>query len=124
MAIRLIGEDVRSVSAVRSGKMAVVTAIWESGAIGTFSYLGDAQYHFTATLFGTEGMTSGEVLVNHDTYRTAIGIVLDGMKKGQRQFTDVQLVRPVAIVHAMEQSLATAGATVEIAPLIERALSR
>jgi hypothetical protein len=30
----------------------------------------------------------------------------------------------VAIVHAMEQSLATGGATVEIAPLIERALSR
>lgn len=124
MALRLIGEDVRAVSAVRSGKMAVVTATWESGAIGTFSYLGDAQYHFTSTLFGTEGMTSGEVLVNHDTYRTAIKIVLDAMKSAQRPYTDEQLVRPVATVHAMEQSLASAGATVEIAPLIERALSR
>lgn len=123
IAIRLIGEDVRAVSAVRSGKMAAATVTWESGALGTFSYLGDAKYHFTATLFGTEGMTGGEVLVNHDAYRTAIGIVLDGINKGQRPYTDEQMVRPVAIVHAMEQSLATAGATVEIAPLIERALS-
>ena len=124
MALRLIGEDVRSVSAVRAGKMAAVTVTWESGALGTFSYLGDAQYHFNATLFGTEGMTGGEVLANHDGYRTAIGIVLDGMKTGQRPFTDEQMVRPVAIMHAMEQSLASAGATVEVAPLIERGLSR
>ncbi len=63
------------------------------------------------------------MLVDQDTYRTAIGIVLDGMKVGQRPFTAEQRVRPVAIVHAMEQSLANDGATIEIAPLIERALS-
>jgi predicted dehydrogenase len=122
MALRLIGEDVQAVSAVQSGKMAAVNAIWENGALCTFSYLGDAQYHFNATLFGTAGMAGGEVLANHEGYRTALGIVLDGMASGQRPFTDEQLVRPVAIVHAMEESLAKRGATIEIAPLIARAL--
>ena len=76
-----------------------------------------------ATLFGTEGMVGGEVLANHGGYRTAIGIVLDGMKSGQRPFTDEQLARPVAVVHAMEESLASGGRAVEVAPLIAKALA-
>lgn len=123
IALRLIGEDVESICAVRSGKMAAANAIWANGTLGTFSYLGDAQYHFHASLFGTDGMASGEVLANNDGYRSAIGVVLDGMASGKRPFTDEQMVRPIAIVHAMEQSLANDGATVEIATLIDQALS-
>jgi predicted dehydrogenase len=123
IALRLVGEDIVSVSAVRSGKAAAVNVIWGNGALGTFTYLGDAQYHFHATLFGTEGMASGEILANHDGYRLALQTVLAGIRSGVRPYTDEQMARPVAIVHAMETSLANGGKTVDIAPLIARALS-
>ena len=122
IAIRLVGEDVRSVSAVQSGKQVAVNVIWDSEAIGVFSYLGDAQYHFHATLFGTEGFVSGEILANHGGYKSSLLKVLDGMKTGKRPLSDEQLARPIAIVNALEDSLANGGRTVEIAPLIAQAL--
>ncbi|MDQ3654097.1 MAG: Gfo/Idh/MocA family oxidoreductase [Chloroflexota bacterium] len=122
IALRLVGEDLASVSAVRAGKNVVVTAVWADETIAAITYLSDAKYHFGASLYGTEGMATGEVLANHDGYRTAIGIVLDGMASGKRPFTDEQMVRPVAVVHAIQQSLANGGASVEVAPLIALAL--
>jgi predicted dehydrogenase len=122
IALRLVGEEVRTVSATRTGKSATAVLTWENGAHAALTYLGDAKYVFHATLFGTEGMTSGEVLSNHDGYRAAIGIILDGMASGNRPFSDEQMVRPVAIVNAMEQSIASGGATVEVASLIAQAL--
>jgi predicted dehydrogenase len=122
IALRLVGENLKSVSAIRAGKNVSVTAIWENEAIGTFSYLGDAQYHFHATLFGTEGLASNEILANHAGYEASAKIVLAGIKSGKRPLSDEQLVRPIAIVQAIHDSLASNGATVEIAPLIAQAL--
>ncbi len=123
IAIRLIGEDIRSVRATREGKLAVVDVVWDHGALGTISYLGDAEYHFHATLFGTSGMASGEVVADHDGYRTALGIVLDALEHGTRPLDDRQLVRPVAVMHAMQQSLARNGEMVDVEPLIDLALA-
>jgi predicted dehydrogenase len=122
IALRLVGEDVRTVSAVRSGPMAAANVTWADGTLGSFSFLGDAQYHFHATLFGTQGMVSGEVLANHDGYRVAAKRILDAIDRQERPHSDEELVRPVAIVHAIEESLANDGATIEIEPLIEQAL--
>ena len=123
IAIRLLGEDIRAVRATREGKLAVLDVIWDHGALGTITYLGDAEYHFHATLFGTGGMTSGEVIADHDGYRTALGIVLNALERGERPLDDRQLVRPVAVMHAMEQSLARNSAMIEVEPLIGQALS-
>ncbi len=123
MALRLVGEDVRTVRAVRHGKQAVAALTWESGATAAISYIGDAQYHFHATLFGTDGMTSGEVLANHDGYRTSLGVVLDGIASGVRPLTNEQMLRPIAIAQAMEESIASDGRDVEIEPLIATALA-
>ncbi len=122
IALRLVGEDVRTVSAVRSGPMAAANITWEDGALGSFSFVGDAEYHFHATLFGTRGMVSGEVLANHDGYRVSAKLILDAIDRQERPHTDEELVRPIAIVHAIEQSLANDGATIEVEPLIEQAL--
>lgn len=123
MALRLMGEDVVSVRADKSGKQAVATLTYGSGAMAAISYIGDAEYHFHATLFGTKGMVSGEIRANNDGYRTSLGVILDGMESGKRPFTDEQMVRPIAIVHAIAQSLDRDGAAIEIAPLIAQALT-
>lgn len=122
IALRLLGEDVRSLSAVRSGDMAAVNVIWNNGALGSLSYVGDAEYHFFATLFGTKGMVSGEVLANHDGYRTSCELVLEGITSGKRLYSEADMVRPIAMIHAIELSLANDGATIEIEPLIASAL--
>jgi predicted dehydrogenase len=123
IALRLVGEEVRSVRARREGRAAVVDVLWHDGALGTISYLGDAAYHFHATLFGKDGMASGEVIADHGGYRTALGVVLDHLQRDVRPFDDRQLVRPIAIMHAIEQSLTQGGAEVAIEPLIEQALA-
>jgi predicted dehydrogenase len=123
ISLRLVGEDVRSISAVRSGNMVAANVIWANDTLGTYTFIGDAEPHFHATLFGTHGMVSGEILPNHEGYRTACGLVLEGLTTGKRPLTDEELVRPIAIVQAMEQSLAKNGATIEIAPLIAAALA-
>lgn len=122
IALGLIGDGLVSVSAVRAGKNVVATAVWADETIAAITYLGDAKYHFQASLFGAEGVASGEILADHDGYRTAIGIVLDGMTTGARPFTDEQMARPIATVHAINASLASGGAPVKIGPLIAQAL--
>jgi predicted dehydrogenase len=122
VALRLMGEEVETISAQRSGKMCVANVTWPNDAIATFAYLGDAQYRFSASVHGTEGWVSGEIPANHAGYRTALGIILDGIESGERPFTDEQMVRPIAMVAAIEQSLANGGAPVEIQPLITGAL--
>jgi predicted dehydrogenase len=123
IALRLMGEEVRTITAQRSGKMCVANVFWANGAIATFSYLGDAQYRFTASVYGTEGWVSGEIPADHAGYRTALGIILDGIESGERPFTDEQMVRPIAMVAAIEESLANGGALIEVQPLVERTLS-
>jgi predicted dehydrogenase len=123
IALRLLGEDVRSVRALRQGNLAVVDVVWEHGALGSLCYTGDADYHFHAVLFGTDGMTSGEVLADHDGYRTALNFVIDHLSRNVRPFDDRQLVRPIAMLHAMNQSLTQGGTDVEVEPLIDLALA-
>ena len=124
IALRLVGEDVCTVRAVGSGRMAVATVMWTHGTLGTLSFLGDAEYHFHAALFGTSGMVAGEVTADLDGYRTTLGIVLDHLARGVRPYDDRQLVRPVAMIHAMDQSLRRNGAPVEVEPLIDLALEQ
>ncbi len=64
-------------------------------------------------------MASGDILADQEGYRTAIGIVLEGMTTGARPFTDEQMARPIATVHAINQSLATG---VAVGPQIAQAL--
>ncbi len=123
IALRLVGENIRSVQALREGRMAALNLVWDDGRLGTISYIGDAEYHFHATLFGTEGMASGAIVADHDGYRRALGLVLDSMQQGTRLLDDRQLVRPVAVMYAMERSLAEGGALIEVEPLIDLALA-
>ncbi len=118
IALQLIGDDVRTVSATRTGKSVTAVVTWGDGAHAALTYTGDATYAFHATLFGTKGTASGPILAAHDGYRRAIRIVLDGMTTGVPPFSDEQLVRPIAMVHAIERSLATGGNAVEVAPLV------
>ena len=112
IALRLIGEDVEALSARRSGATVAVRVIWASGALATFSYLGDAAYRFHAAIFGTGGMAASEIPGGDGAYAEALRRVVDMALTGQRPLTDDQLLRPIAIVHAIEESLRRESAEV------------
>ncbi len=114
VAARVIGEDVESLVARRHGKTVAVQVAWTGGALATFSYLGDAAYHFHATLFGTEGMTAREILGGDGAYAEALRKVVDMAETGIPPLTDSQLLRPISMVHAIQQSLAGGGVTVTV----------
>jgi predicted dehydrogenase len=119
IALRLIGEEVETLRAHRSGKTVAVQVIWKEGAIATFTYLGDAAYHFHATLFGTEGMAAREITAGKDAYGAGFKVILDMVETGNRPLSDDQLLRPVAIVHAVEQSLKRGGVEVSLAGMMQ-----
>ena len=114
IALRMIGEDVETVVAHRSGKTVAVQVTWSSGALATFTYLGDAAYHFHSTLFGTEGMAAREITGGDDAYAEALSRILRMVETGERPLSDDQLLRPIAMVHALQTSLENGGTEVRL----------
>lgn len=118
IALRLLGDGVKSVKAERVGQTVVVNAVWANHVQVTLTYLSDAHYHFYATLFGTESMAAGEVRANSDGYAQIVKQVLAAIDAGKRPLTDRQLLLPIATVHAIQASLAGNGQSVKIADIL------
>jgi len=123
MATRLIGDDVDTVRAERHGSTVLVTLTWKSGAVVTISYLSGASYHFHVALFGEKGMVSEEVIAGDQGYGAGLEAFIDAVNEGKAPLTGEQLLRPIAIVHGIEQSLANDGSVVQVQPMIDAALA-
>ena len=118
IAIRLLDDEVESLRATQSGKNVAVQLIWKRGALSTFSYLGDAAYHFHASLFGTDGMISQEIVGGYSSYGEVLKALLLMIETQTRPLSNDQLLHPIAIVHAIQQSLENGGATVAISDVL------
>ncbi|MCC6703292.1 MAG: Gfo/Idh/MocA family oxidoreductase [Thermomicrobiales bacterium] len=114
MALRLVGEDLASVRAVRHADNVQVTAIWANGAIGTFALLSNADYHFHATLFGASGMTAREIFGGGPGYTNALDRIVRMAETGERPLANDQLLRPIQTVHAILASLDAGGVEIAI----------
>lgn len=120
IALRLLGEDVETLRAVRSGRTVAVQVMWSNGTLATFTYLGDGEYHFHATLFGTGGMAAREITGGDSSYAEGLKVVLRMIETGERPFTDEQLLRPIAMVHAVQKSLGNGGEEINLSSLVQR----
>ncbi|HEV2528618.1 MAG TPA: Gfo/Idh/MocA family oxidoreductase [Thermomicrobiales bacterium] len=114
IALRLLGEDLQSVSAHRVGGVVSVRATWGGARLVTFAYLTGAAYHFHVSLFGEGGMAAREVLGGDEAYAAALGRAVDMAETGVRPLTDDQLVLPIAFVRAIERSLRRDGVEVDV----------
>lgn len=122
IAFRLMGDDVRTVQATRSGKNVVANLVFENEAVATFSYLGDAAYHFHATLFGTDDFAAREIVAGDESYGAGLLMFLDAVKSGEAPLGEKQLLMPIAFVHAMQASLTGNGELVALADVLETAV--
>jgi predicted dehydrogenase len=118
MALRLLGNDIESLTANRTGGTVLVNATWSGDRQVTFTYLTGTAYHFGAILFGTEGVASGSIGAGDDGYGEIVKQVLAAIDAGERPLSDQQLLTPIAIVHAIQESLAQNGTSVSIAEIL------
>jgi predicted dehydrogenase len=123
MALRLLGDDVATVRAIRIGSSVIVTVVWQNDTVLTISYLTGAAYHFHLALFGEKGMISEEVITGDAIYAAGLKAFLKAIDAGEAPLTPEQLIRPIAIVHAIQQSLANDGSVVDVQPMIDQALA-
>ena len=118
IAIKLLDDEVESLKATQSGKNVVVQLIWKRGTLTSFSYLGDAAYHFHASLFGSEGMIAQEIVGGYSSYAEVLKAFLLMIETSTRPLSDEALLHPIALVHAIQKSLAASGAEVQIADIL------
>ena len=86
---------------------------WSDGVLATLTYLGDAAYRFHASLFGADGMAAGAVAAGAESYAAALTRILDMLETRTPPLSEQQMLRPIAMVHAIQQSLAS-GQVVEL----------
>ena len=122
ICFRLMGDNVRTVRATRCGKSVVADVTFANDAIATFSYLGDAAYHFHATLFGTKDFAASEIVAGDDAYADGLNVFLDAVANGERPLDDRQLLMPIAFVHAMNASLEANGVEIGIESILTPAV--
>lgn len=114
---RLMGHDISSVSARRSGKNVAVTVTFENAALASITYMNDASYHFTATLFGTEGYVHREIYAGMSAYTAAFGEFVNAVKIGRPPIDESLLDIPIRFVHAINTSLDENGTEIAMVDL-------
>lgn len=119
IATKLLNDEVDSLRATRSGKNVNVQLTWQKGTLTSFSYLGDAAYHFHASLFGTEGMVSSEIVGGYSSYAEVLKAFLLMIETGTKPLGNQELLHPIAVVHAIQKSLASDGRVVHLSEILD-----
>ena len=112
MMAALNGSGVKSVHAVENGKNITASVTYESGKLVTLNFLGDSSYVFHMSVFGKEGWKS-RALDSGTCYKDGLELVLEMVRTGNWPLSREELLEPVLVLTAIEQSLVT-GKSVDI----------
>lgn len=112
LGARLLGEDVRTVRAHRTGDAVTVTVDWDDAGVA-ISYVTNAAYQFRASVVGSDDAV-GEAISTDGAYEAGFEIFMEMFETGEWPLTDAQLMRPIAFVHAVQESLAQDGQPVAV----------
>lgn len=113
MGAALLGEDVQTVRAHRSGDTVTVTVDWGADAGVAITYVTDAAYQFRATVFGTDDAFGAEVSLD-GCYEAGFEVIVEMFETGEWPLSEEQLIRPIAFVHAVQESLDQDGRPVAV----------
>lgn len=122
VALSLLGERVSGLQASRAGNTIVVNVIWDNDAIATLGYFKDAQYHFHASIFGTDGMASNEIRVDDAGYAEALTIAVEMFETGRNPLTSRHMLLPIVMTDAVVRSLDRDGEWIDVAERLDQEL--
>ncbi len=109
------GPGVRSVYAVENNKTIVATVRYSTDRTSTLSFLGNAKYVFHMAAFGEKGYSSRQLDAS-TCYKNGLEVALEMVRSGKQPLSREELLEPVLVLTAIEQSLVT-GKPVDIAIL-------
>lgn len=124
IALRLLGEKVAGLQTTRAGDTVAVTTVWNNNAIGLLGYFRDAEYHFHASLFGTEGMVLGEIHANDDGYTEALKIVVTMFETGKNPLSSRHMLLPIVMTNAIVRSLDRDGEWIDVAGWLDQEIDK
>ena len=104
----LVGTGVESVCANENGKNIAATLNYADGKLAVLNFLGEASYVFHMLAFAKDGW-NGRALDASTCYQDGLEVVLDMVKTGKRPLTDEELLEPVRVLEAIEESLTSGG---------------
>lgn len=114
IALRVLGDDLLAVRATRAGTTVTVGLQWSGGVSATIDYLTGTSYHFHAVVIGDGGMTTRELVVDAEGYAAALQHIVATFEGSARPLAPAQVLTPIVAVHAIQESLASNGATVDV----------
>jgi predicted dehydrogenase len=112
MLQELVGTGVHSVHAVQNNQSIVATVTYYDDVIATLSFLGNTNYVFHMGSFGEKGHVA-RPLDAGSCYRDGLDVVLKMLETGEAPLNREQLLEPVKVMTAIDQSLIT-GKSVDI----------
>jgi predicted dehydrogenase len=117
MVCNLLGLDPAQVTTVRHNADAIATVAFDGGPIATFAFLKDLWAPgFTAFAYGDKGAHYAELPFDKKMYLAGIRTFCTMFQTKQEPLPPVAYLRPVAILEAMQESLAS-GRTAKVKPV-------
>ncbi len=104
LLLATFGYDVESVLAVERQKNILASVKYKTGALTAICFLGNASYVFHLVAYGKEGYL--DHFVDASTcYVDGLKVFLDMINTGKKPLSNEQLILPVRLLEAIEQSL-------------------
>jgi predicted dehydrogenase len=118
LARALLGDRIAALRAMRAGDTLVVEAVWERDVVATIGYFKDAAYTFRASLFGTSGSVTREIVMGDESYAAALDAIVGMFETGREPFDARHMLQPIVLVHAIRRSLDRDGGWVDVAAML------
>jgi predicted dehydrogenase len=110
MVLRLVGYDVAWAQLVRgSGRNHVATLTWRDGAVASMLLLGEGHAGFALTAVGERGRVDRDIVFDDSPYLAGVQSFCRLFRTGRTDETAQTMLGPVAVLEALEKSLARGG---------------
>ena len=115
MILRLVGYDVAHARVNRgTGQNHTATFSYRGGAVATMNLIGEGRPAFHLTAIGENGRLDSEISMDESSYLTGIRDFVRMFKTGKTPETEETMLGPVAVLEALEKSVARRGARVAV----------
>jgi len=115
MILRLLGYDVAHARVNRgTGQNHTATFSYRGGAVATMNLIGEGRPAFHLTAIGENGRLDSEISMDESSYLTGIRDFVRMFKTGKTPETEETMLGPVAVLEALEKSVARRGARVAV----------
>ena len=115
MILRLLGYDVAHARVNKgTGQNHTATFSYRGGAVATMNLIGEGRPAFHLTAIGENGRLDSEISMDESSYLTVIRDFVRMFKTGKTPETEETMLGPVAVLEALEKSVARRGARVAV----------